>query len=169
MMSRDLTPVQYYLLSEHNKDKGLSAFDVMEGTSWVINGVSHPLHSKEEMNLRRQYPLFGYLLNTFLDVHDSLSKIPGGLAFLKKKEDELSSYIQSSVGDHNSPMIKWFEGELDPNFYYSERNEELFVEFLIENAKAVSRQPLDSLITSASAKLAEATPDKNTIQNDVER
>ena len=54
-MSRDLTPVQYYLLSEHNKDKGLSAFEVMESTSWVINGVSHPLHSKEEIDLRRQY------------------------------------------------------------------------------------------------------------------
>lgn len=35
-------------------------------------------------------------------------------------------------GDRDSEVIRWFEGTLDENFYYCERNEELFVKKIQE-------------------------------------
>lgn len=168
-MGRDLTPVEYFYLNERNKGRGHSAFDVMESTCWKINGVSHPLHSKEEMALRRQYPLFGYLLNTFPKTHEALSKVPGGLDLLKNREEELSVYIKTGAGDRDSAMIKWFEGELDSSFYYSERNEEMFVESLMDDAKALARKPLDAQISSAASRAKNFASEEKSLQNDIDR
>ena len=42
----------------------------------------------------------------------------------------MEKWIEKEEGNPDSFLVKWFEGNLDPNFYYSERNEEMFIEEL---------------------------------------
>ena len=131
-MSRDFTPREVIVVE---KCTGVSYFNFMSTTVICCNGKEEPLYTPEAIALRKQFPLFGKLVNRFELLYNPLSEIEGGIDFLKEKERELKTYIEVEKGDLNSYLVKWFEGELDPNFYYSERNEELFREKVIEEAK----------------------------------
>lgn len=67
-------------------------------------------------------------------MYEALSKFEGGLDLLRKKDDELDLYIKTGEGDRDSYLIKWFEGKLDPCFYYAEHNHELFFEKMLAEA-----------------------------------
>jgi len=134
-MSRDLTPREMYLIEQENiKKTGESLFYFMRNLTLHYNGESSPLHSEEEMSLREQYPALGKYYDKFHTLHRVLSKIEGGLDFLRQKDDELSDYIKTSSGDLDGYLIQWFEGKLDKNFYYSERNDTLFYEHMRDEA-----------------------------------
>ena len=131
-MSRDFTPREVLIMEKHTK---ISVFDFMSTTVIQYNGKEEPLYTSEAIALRKQFPLFGKLINRFELLYNPLSEVNGGIEFLKEKEKELKVYIEAEKGDLKSYLVRWFDGELDPNFYYSERNEELFVEKVIEEAK----------------------------------
>ena len=98
------------------------------------NGEEWPLCTPEELEVRKQYPHLGKLLQNFQELYDALARLEGGLDLLRKKDEELFLYIEKGEGDRDSYLIKWFEGELDPCFHYAEYNHKLFCDELIAEA-----------------------------------
>lgn len=146
-MSRDWTPAEHYVVEQrHIKEGRGDIFDFLENLKFVYeDGREEALHSPEEMALRRQFPMLGKLLmDDFMALYEKLSGLPGGIEFLHKKDDELSKIIETKAADENSYLFKWFTGRLDERFYYSERNNELFLEAMISDAMALSREPFDA-------------------------
>lgn len=131
-MSRDFTPRDVIAAEKYT---GISFFEFMATTIMCVEGKERQLYPAEEIALRKQFPLFGKLVNRFESLYNPLSKIEGGIEFLKEKEKELEIYLETEKGDPESYLVKWFNGDLDPNFYYSEYNESLFVEKILEEAK----------------------------------
>ena len=137
-MSRDFTPKELLASEKWQIENGHgSLWDFMENTSFEYKGERWPLHTTEEIVIRKQYPTLGKLLNHFEEAYSSLSKIPGGLDVLEKNDKEIALYVETGEGDSNSSVIKWFNGELDKDFYYSDINEELLLEHMQEEAERV--------------------------------
>lgn len=126
-MSRDFTPKEKLMTEKY---MGISIFDFFSNTKICYKDEEKPLYTSEEISNRKQFPLFGKLINKFEFSFFPLSKLERGEEFLREKEKELEEWIEKGEGDYNSYLVKWFEGELDPCFYYSERNEEMFIEEL---------------------------------------
>lgn len=137
-MSRDLTPKEMYLLEQQNiRDGHGSLWDFMEKMNFLDTrtGVTSPLHSKEELDLRREFPVLGRLYNRFAELHDRLSEFEGGLQFLQEKDAQLGEFIETGKGDRGSYLVKWFEGTLDEGFHYSERNDVLLLQKMCDEAR----------------------------------
>lgn len=131
-MSRDFTPRQSLFAEEYT---GTSLWSIMENGYFSCDGEKIPFCDSDELAVRKQYPLLGKLINNFSDMYAELAGINGGLNVLRNKDNELAAYVDQKKGDPESYLIRWFEGKLDKNFYYSERNEEMFCEELIKEAK----------------------------------
>ena len=131
-MSRDFTPRDVIAAEKYT---GISFFTFMNTAIVHANGKEEPLYTPEAIALREQFPLFGKLVNRFELLYNPLSRMEGGIEFLKRKEKELEKYLETPKGDPESYLVKWFNGELDPNFYYSEYNEELFVKEMLKEAR----------------------------------
>lgn len=129
-MSRDFTPAETYAFWQQiQKQGGESLLDSMESTLFSYNGKTSPLYSEESMKNRRQYPLLGSLYaGRFDDLYGLLTKTENGTGLLKKIENELNTIIQTKEGNENSYVFKWFVGDLDPGFHYSQENDRLFFE-----------------------------------------
>ena len=153
-MSRDWTPREMYLVEKHNIKTGHGSWwDFMENSTWVINGKTLPMCTPETIAHRREYPCLGRLFEEYDELYSFLSQLPGGLDLLGRYDKTLSDYIETGVGDKNSFLIRWFEGELDEHFYYRERNDELFLEAIREEAASLSNQKkmgLDDQIRGAA-------------------
>lgn len=161
-MSRDWAPIEHYLSEQWQIKKGYGdLFAFLEGLKFVsVDGKEEIINPPEEMAIRRQFPQLGRLLmDHFMELHERLSKIPGGIEFLHKKDNELADLIGamkiSKTGSHyvvnvddkdldaDSYLVKWFTGSLDEHFYRCERNHELFVECIINDAMALNREDYD--------------------------
>lgn len=135
-MGRDLTPRELYATEQWNVQNGRhDLWGLMKSTVITYNGVSQKLHSDEEIALRKGFPFLGKLLNKFADLYTKLSEIEGGVDLLHRKDEELRVYIETGKGDENSALLKWFNGELDPNFHYSDYNETLLLTYLLVEAQ----------------------------------
>ena len=166
-MSRDLTPAELLTLEQYNIQKhgASSLLDFMKGTIVTYNGISKPMYSEENIAIREQYPMLGKLYSPFDKLYKALSGIEGGLDLLKKKDEELSSFVSFGEGDRDSYLIQWFQGTLDKGFYYSEYNDELFFDSITEEARFRSRASLDSRIQSAKARAGESRNDKSEVSH----
>lgn len=154
-MSRDLTPREMYTVEQHNIRNGLgSLWDFMKNTVWVINGVRIPLCTEDTLSRRQEYPLLGRFYERFDELYAFLSELDCGKELLGRYEAELRVYIETGKGDKNSDLLRWFEGELDEGFYYREHNDELLMESIQNEAKALPRLQekcsLDSQIRDAN-------------------
>ena len=131
-MGRDLTPRELYETEQWNVWNGRhDLWEFMEQIVMNYNGTSQKLHSEEEIALRRGFPFLGKLLNNFPDLHAKLSEIAGGVDLLHCKDEELGVYIETGEGDESSYLVKWFNGELDPNFHYGDYNDSLLYSSLL--------------------------------------
>lgn len=147
-MSRDFTPRE--LLASEAVLGDL--FKVQRELIITIDGKGFPYYGKEELAHREQFPILGKLLNRqgFDPLYASASAVPGGMEFLSAVDKELQEYIATGMGDRDSETIRWFEGTLDENFYYCERNEELFVEKLQEGLSRLKPSLLDQIKSAES-------------------
>ena len=136
-MSRDFTPRESLAAEKYT---GISLWHFMETTVIIYNGEEKLLHDPADVALRKEYPLLGKLINDFPDLYAQLIKIDGGLDILREKDNELAIYIEQGKGDFESYLVRWFEGELDTNFYYSERNEEMFIEEIVREAQEKKKE-----------------------------
>lgn len=139
-MSRDWTPREMYAVEQYNIRNGLGSWwDHMKNSVWVLpNGERIPLCTEENFARRQEYPLMGRLYECYDEIYTFLSQLDGGMDLLKRYESALDVYIQTGQGDKESPLIQWFEGELDKSFYYSERNDELLLSFIRNEALRLS-------------------------------
>ena len=149
-MSRDFTPRE--LLASEAVLGDL--FKIQRELIITIDGKEFPYYGKEELAHREQFPILGKLLNRqgFDPLYASASAVPGGMEFLSAVDKELQEYIATGKGDRDSEIIRWFEGTLDENFYYCERNEELFVEKLQENLSRLKPSLIDQIQSAESKK-----------------
>lgn len=149
-MSRDFTPRE--LLASEAVLGDL--FEVQRNLIITIDGKEFPYYGKEELSHREQFPILGKLLNRqgFDPLYASASAVPGGMEFLSAVDKALQEYIATGKGDRDSEVIRWFEGTLDENFYYCERNEELFVEKLQEGLSRLKPSLSDKIQTAESKK-----------------
>ena len=140
-MGRDWTPWEQYAAEQSNIAMGRGDYwSFLEKTVMrYANGESVRICSDEELALRKQFPVLGKLMCEngdygFTSLYEKLSKVDGGLDLLSRKDKELAAFIASGQGDKDGYLIKWFLGELDPDFYYSEHNHHLFGESLVKEA-----------------------------------
>ena len=137
-MSRDFTPKESWAFERWSIANGHGdKWDFLANTKMHYNGEEWPLCTAEELEIRKQFPYIGKLIENFQELHDALNKLEGGLDLLRKKDEELALYIEKGKGSRDSYLVLWFEGELDPNFYYAENNHKLFCDSLIAEAAAV--------------------------------
>ena len=162
-MSRDWTPLELYVSEQHQLKQGYGdLFDFMDGLKLidVDDGKEEILHTSGEMAIRRQFPQLGRLLmDDFMELHERLSHISGGIDFLHRKDKQLADFIGAiRIGKHGSRLavkiddnginadsylVKWFTGRLDEHFYHCERNNEMFVECILSDAIVLNREPYD--------------------------
>lgn len=149
-MGRDFTPRE--LLASEAVLGDL--FEVQRNLIITIDGKEFPYYDKEELAHHEQFPILGKLLNKqgFDPLYASASAVPGGMEFLSAVDKELQKYIATGKGDRDSEVIRWFEGTLDENFYYCERNEELFVEKLQEGLSRLKPSLSDQIHAAESKK-----------------
>lgn len=163
-MSRDWTPREMYEVEQYNIRNGHGSLWDFMNAAWVINGERFPLCTEENLTRRQEYPLMGRLYERYDELYAFLSGIEGGMALLSRYEDELRLYIETGDGDKTSALLRWFEGTLDEGFYYRERNDELLMEFIQNEAKNLPRLQvkcsLDAQIESANTR----TSTKDTFQ-----
>lgn len=149
-MSRDFTPRE--LLASEAVLGDL--FKVQRELIITIDGKGFPYYDKEELAHREQFPVLGKLLNRqgFDPLYASASAVPGGMEFLSAVDKVLQEYIATGKGDRDSETIRWFEGTLDKNLYYCERNEELFVEKLQEGLSRLKPSLSDQIRAAENKK-----------------
>lgn len=127
-MSRDWTPRELYEFEKFSIKVGHgSLWDFMKTTTLTINGETFPMVSEESISRRQDFPLLGRLFEEYDKLYSFLVQVNGGLELLRRHEEELDAYITTGQGAKGSPLIKWFEGELDPRFYYRETNDAMLL------------------------------------------
>lgn len=150
MFGRDFTPRE--LLGSEAVLGDL--FEVQRNLIITIDGKEFPYYDKEELAHREQFPILGKLLNKqgFDPLYASAAAAPDGMEFLSAVDKELQEYIATGKGDRDSEVIRWFEGTLDENFYYCERNEELFVEKIQEGLSRLKPSLSDQIQAAENKK-----------------
>lgn len=135
-MSRDWTPRESYLVEQQQIADGRGdKWDFMRNLKYVPLG-EEPVRavSDEELSIRMQFPVIGKFAGNFMELYSIVSNFEGGFEFLREKDAEISAYIATGKGDPDSYFVKWFFGELDENFYYRERNDQLLLESICKEA-----------------------------------
>ncbi len=136
-MGRSLTPREYLELEHANVSHGgVSIIDSMASMTLHLNGEDlGRVHPDREIALRKEFPLLGKLVDKFMFLYVELTGVDGGVDYLHEVDNQLAHYVETLEGNDDSFLFKWFNGELDSRFYYSERNEAIFVSTLVEAAK----------------------------------
>lgn len=145
-MSRDWTLREIFEFEREMIESGMgSILDNMRASTFSYKEKTWPQYSEEEMSAREQFPLFGRLLvGEFPKLYERLSKYENGLEFLKLQDLELSEYIATGNYNPDSYLVKWFNGQLDKNFHYRERNNELLIERVCEEAMLHTGEQYDA-------------------------
>lgn len=136
-MSRDWTPREAYFSDKFHFQETGRHFYEMKVTTFVMGKETLVHPTKEEEILYKKYP---YLAITSIDNLQQLSN-----NFSKDLLVELEEYVKDlCVSDegknkfHDSKKLenevinKWYNGQLDENFYYRERNNEYLFDYLNE-------------------------------------
>ena len=137
-MSRDFTPRELFLADKLCEAGGQSLRE-MRITMTTPEGKDVPMF-EEQKALQERFPNLGFLFERLPDLYKS-SHFPKSAidAFVGEVEKNLTTYIQfdcitggKMLADIPETLVEWFHGHLDPGFYYHERNDELFLEWLTE-------------------------------------
>ena len=145
-MSRDWTPREHYLVEQQSIREGRGDYwDFLAGLEWVpVGRAPVRLHTDEEIALRQQFPVLGKFLEPFMALYERLSKYENGIATLQDIDRKLAEYIETGKGDEGVYFVRWFEGKLDGNFYYRERNDALLMALICETAMERSGKQYDA-------------------------
>lgn len=122
-MSRDWTPREQ--LAAEVILEGRTWLDVSRGMTITHNGKEFPMCPAEYCDFLEQ---FNYLKRVGYDAVYPLYIRYGGKCFsvIQEIEEALTQYIENGVRI-KSWVCDWFDGKLDPGFYYSAHNNECFL------------------------------------------
>lgn len=131
-MSRDFTPRDKAIANA--RFKGLYLQNI---TQQYSDGRVVPLFSEEEQKLRQKYPNLAVTsTKILLDLNKDL---PKEIKFkvINKVETLIKNIIvMDGLNDFRAcpkEAKEWYFGQLDKNFYYSETNDNLFYDFIMQN------------------------------------
>lgn len=131
-MSRDWTPREMIEVDRcYFKNKPF--LEIAKNTVFTDSkGNESPLLSEEEYHICKKCKYLGsLLLSEFAGLYQSLESKDVLLDY----EEILRKYIEEGIGDTEEPVIKWFNGKLDPNFYYNEINNRMLINDIISKCK----------------------------------
>lgn len=141
-MSKDWTPRQLFLVDRYlQKEKGNGFRNILETTTVSFNGETSPYFTEREIESRKLFPEFSFLFNGYTRLWEDFSEHPEIRADIFKKVEETLLAIEKSeveeemfsFGTRLQEMtFRWFDGKLDPCFYYSTYNDEAFYDFLTD-------------------------------------
>lgn len=130
-MSKSWTPKELYLVDSYLSKQGNS---LRNTTVIQINadGTKTPVCSKEEQQARALYKELGFLYNSFYSVYLVMKDHPRYRKHvLTELEARLVEYENGKVNEKDT-LYLWFDGKLDTNFYYSDENDRLFGEYILQ-------------------------------------
>lgn len=131
-MSRSWTPQELYHMDKYlQREQGKS---LRESQVLFIkpNGERVPLEDKQTLNVRNQYKELGFLFDILPTTYKILEKHP---KYRKKVLDRIETHLKEieelKSGNDKDVVWLWYTGKLDKNFYYNSYNNELFMEYII--------------------------------------
>lgn len=135
-MSRDLTPREQYLVSTKLDP---SYFMLNVKVKYGPADEEKSLFSEKEKQVILHYPIFGRVApELLLSLKKEGEKDPEKMnVLLHNIEEDLNSYSKGIAVEIDSTLQKWFDGKLDPSFYYREKNDQLFKDHLMERYPAL--------------------------------
>lgn len=139
-MSRDFVPYERY---KSNKRSGDELY--LQNMVFVNprTGEKKPVYTESEQEIRLKYKnLAVSMCDIFLllckrlpekDRDDKLAKLEAMQVKMQEAAEKGNAAFESC--DVPETMKKWFVGKLDPDFYYSEENDRLYLEWLLKNTE----------------------------------
>ena len=131
-MGRDFTPKEKVMANVKFKDLYLQNI-VRECT----DGKRIPMFSEEEQNLRLKYPTLAVTsTRILLDLHKDLPREISETIISRVENLIKNIIVMDNLNDFRAcpkEAKKWYFGQLDKNFYYSETNDNLFYDFIMQN------------------------------------
>ncbi len=132
-MSRDFTPQIIYFVNKQYNNLYLNNIIFTDNTT----GKSHKMFTDEEMRIRYKYPTFATLYtDNFIKLYHDLPsyKIRHVFEYMDEILKDITYADENgwSLNSYPETIIKWYKGELDPNFYYHEHNDDLLHEWIMK-------------------------------------
>lgn len=134
---KDLTPKEIYLLDKDRGGKKNPKRPVNE-KYLVCNNKYKWVYTFNQRRILKKYEYLGILYtNGLLNIWETMSEHP---RIRKEVLDDIEDHLERVISNLHSSMsvygckevvYKWFMGELDPNFYYSWRNDQLFHDYIL--------------------------------------
>lgn len=119
-MGRDMTPAENYYFSFDIPDY----INKMDAITWHVGKQIFPIISEEEKAYHKKYENLARA-SLALTGHMMQEKLEKWFPYL---EDCIVGLTEDEVKDEN--VKDWFYGRLDKQFYYSQTNNDLLVEYL---------------------------------------
>jgi hypothetical protein len=136
-MSRDWTPQELWHVEKHMVERGKS---MRESSIFFVDaktGEEIPLISKKEKEIGKSYPVLSFLFEDWYKIYIGMEDEDARHRTFCYMEQALKATIAEEEGKpFNFPLesfkiVKfWYRGELDTNFYYRERNDEKFADYI---------------------------------------
>ncbi len=141
-MSRSMKPYEIYMF-----DKTYPGVMISNATYILSEGKTYKYFSDEEQSIRLQYPLFATIYTDFIkfykyikknrsDYKETIIKIENMIRNMVE-DAEKNDYDIKKLNNHPEKMVLWFFGCLDPQFYTSDENNELFFQYLKEYSETL--------------------------------
>lgn len=143
-MSRDWTPREHYFADLYMQREYKSNFRE-ESLDMVIsyNGKEESVYSDEEKKILRKYRELGFLFSrNLLSLYDRTKEHPiRRNRILNDIEIQLNTLIDCNKkngssceypNDIDTTLLKWYLGELDNDFYYNQKNNKIFENYLFD-------------------------------------
>ncbi len=130
-MSRDMTPRERVLFNQEVPGSMLENVILVDA-----EGVEHPVYTEEDINLKKRFPNFAAAFDPFIQLWKDLPSPKREKTFEKMENLIKNVIVMDGLNDWRAcpkDVKKWYLGELDPNFYYAEDNDELFYMWIIEH------------------------------------
>ena len=140
-MSRDWTPRELYGVDNYYRHNGK---DSLRDIDWkiVYNGEEFPIKTEEEKQYGLRHSELDFLFHNLYDIY---KKFPNN----EKEVDEVLDDVEKSVvavendSTYNAKYVpfetvkKWFDGELDDAFYYSNYNHSLLKDEICKQIESI--------------------------------
>lgn len=143
-MSRDWTPREHYFADLYMQKEYKSNFR-KDSINMVISyqGKEESVYSEEEKKILRKYRELGFLFSrNLLSLFERTKEHPiRRNRILNDMEIQLNTLIDCNKKHGSSceypkdidiTLLKWYLGELDSNFYYNQRNNKIFENYLFD-------------------------------------
>ena len=142
VMSKDWTPQQYYFADLYmQKEYNSNMREDFINMKISFNGKEEPFYTEEDKVILKKYRELGFLFSrNLLSLYERTKEHPiRRNRLLNEIEVQLNTLIDCNKknGSHcefpeniDNILVKWYLGKLDSDFYYNQRNNKAFENYL---------------------------------------